>query len=353
MSKHFFCAKHQSHLSGTEYEGMILPMLARELSVSWLYKHFTEGKAALQPKLDGVRCLYTGSSKHAHGKFHSRKGKPVATVLTSLKEEVMDVFGDVPADGELYRHSEEGSVFDFRDIISQVRSQDFDKYNDHGTVEYHVYDLPIPNVPFEERIERAKEMVSKLNGNTRVRIVPTQFIDYATVVPPLIFSDKSNKELKKEEESMQDLAAQSALNLFESQGYEGTMVRNPSSLYLFGGLSPSGKNAGHPSGSKGRSYELLKAKRFIDIEATVIGLEPGEKGNRNENRLGSIVCGFKEEKGSALTCKCGSGFTDDMRESFWKDPSQIVGKEVTIKFQEYTKEGIPRFPVFVTIRDYE
>jgi ATP-dependent DNA ligase len=353
MSDTLFCPNHRSHLSGTEYEGMILPMLARELSVAWLYKHFAEGTAALQPKLDGVRFVYTGSSEHACGRFHSRKGKPVATLLSTLREEIQDAFGDIPADGELYRHASPGDDYAFRDIISQVRSEDSGKYEDDGMVQYHVYDLPIPGVPFEERIERAKALISKLGPDSRIRLVPTEIIDFRPLVPELAFTDRKNKALKKEEEAAQNIAAQAALNRFEADGYEGTMVRRPSSPYLFGGLSPTGKNAGHPSGSKGRSYELLKAKRFIDIEVTVVGLEQGEKGNRNEHRLGAIVCEFKNSKGETLRCKCGSGFTDDMRDSFWNNPSSIVGKEVTIKFQEYTKDGIPRFPVFVAIRDYE
>lgn len=316
MSIELFCPSHRAHLSGTEYEGMILPMLARELSVYWLYKHFTEGKVSLQPKLDGVRCVYTGGSRHAYGKFHSRKGKPIANVLTSLKAEVESVFGDIPADGELYRHSKPGDQFDFRDIISQVRSQDFDKYNDHGTVEYHVYDLPIPGVTFKERYEMAKELIEKA-GDCRVVLVPTVMdFDYTSVIPSLTFSNTANKVLRKEEEAAQDIFAQAALNLFEKEGYEGTMVRRPDSVYLFGGLSPTGKNLGHPSGSKGRSYDLLKAKKFIDIETRVVGLEVGEAGNRNEHRLGAIVCEFKNSKGETLRCKCGSGFTDEMREIF-------------------------------------
>lgn len=353
MSIELFCSQHRNHLSGTEYEGMILPMLARELSVSWLYKHFKESQVSLQPKLDGVRFVYTGGSKHAHGRFHSRKGKPIATVLTNLRAEIEDIFGDIPADGELYRHSEPGDQYDFRDIISQVRSQDTDKYEDHGLVEYHVYDLPIPGVPFKERYAMAKHLI-ETSKNGRVKLVPTILnFDWTSVVPPLSFSNATNKSLRKDEETEQDILAQAALNLFEKDGYEGTMVRRPDSMYLFGGLSPAGKNKGHPSGSIGRSYDLLKAKKFFDIEVTVAGLEAGEAGNRNEHRLGAIVCEFKNSKGEILKCKCGSGFTDEMRDSYWKNPSSIIGKKATIKFQEYTKDGIPRFPVFVAIRDYE
>lgn len=353
MSITLFCPDHQGVLSGTEYEGMILPMLARELTVPWLHKHFKEGSVALQPKLDGVRFIYTGGSNHAHGHFHSRKGKPVATLLHNLREEVQDCFGDIPSDGELYGES------GFREIISQVRTMvDDDLFSDTGEIEYHVYDLPIPGIPFSERYAMSKDLIDRMGPNSRVKLVKTTFEDeFEKLVPPLKFTNPKNKELKKLEEQRQNIAAQEALNIFELEGFEGTMIRRPASEYLFGGLSPTGKNKGKPSGSKGRSYELLKAKSFIDIEARVINVLQGEEGNRNEHRMGAIRLRFThktgEFAGKEIECKCGSGFTDEMRENYWTHPSQIVGKDVTIKFQEYSKDGVPRFPVFVAIRDYE
>jgi ATP-dependent DNA ligase len=39
------------------------------------------------------------------------------------------------------------------------------------------------------------------------------------------------------------------------------------------------------------------------------------------------------------------------RGELWASPP--IGKKITVKYQELTKSGIPRFPVFIAVRDYE
>jgi DNA ligase-1 len=102
-------------------------------------------------------------------------------------------------------------------------------------------------------------------------------------------------------------------------GGEGAMVRQPGSRYV---------------GS--RSNTLFKVKRFSDEEVTVIGHEPGK--GKYVGMLGAIKIQLK----SGLTCSVGSGFTDDDR----RNPPKI-GATVTIKYQELTPAGIPRFPIFI------
>jgi DNA ligase-1 len=46
--------------------------------------------------------------------------------------------------------------------------------------------------------------------------------------------------------------------------------------------------------------------------------------------------------------KVGTGLTDEHRE----DPLPIGGV-VTVRYQELTPAGVPRFPVFIAARDYE
>ncbi len=41
------------------------------------------------------------------------------------------------------------------------------------------------------------------------------------------------------------------------------------------------------------------------------------------------------------------------QEQQWEDRDKIVGKMLTVKYQNLTKDGIPRFPQGVAIRDYE
>jgi DNA ligase-1 len=44
----------------------------------------------------------------------------------------------------------------------------------------------------------------------------------------------------------------------------------------------------------------------------------------------------------------GTGLTDAERE---RPPA--IGARITIKYQELTPAGVPRFPVFVAVRNYE
>ena len=46
--------------------------------------------------------------------------------------------------------------------------------------------------------------------------------------------------------------------------------------------------------------------------------------------------------------RCGTGFTDRQRET-----PPPVGSVVTVRYFELTPAGVPRFPAFLTVRDYE
>lgn len=107
-------------------------------------------------------------------------------------------------------------------------------------------------------------------------------------------------------------------------GGEGVMLRKAGSLY-----------------EHKRSSCLYKLKRFQSEEATVIGHENGT--GKYKGLVGALVCQF-----AGKVFKIGSGLTDQER----KQPP-VIGAQVTFTFFELTTAGIPRFPVFVTTRDYE
>ena len=78
------------------------------------------------------------------------------------------------------------------------------------------------------------------------------------------------------------------------------------------------------------------------------------------------MVGFTEgeghEKGLVIwTCKTKDGKkfnvrprgTHEERAALFKEAGNYVGKKLTVRFQELTGDGIPRFPVGITFRDYE
>lgn len=109
-----------------------------------------------------------------------------------------------------------------------------------------------------------------------------------------------------------------------AQGAEGVMLRRPGSSY-----------------EQRRSNSLLKYKPLNSDEADVIGHQHGE--GRHVGRLGALICRFNN-----AIFNVGTGFSDALRET-----PPPIGSRVTFTFQGVTDGGLPRFPVFVSERNYE
>ena len=105
---------------------------------------------------------------------------------------------------------------------------------------------------------------------------------------------------------------------------EGVMLRKPLSLY-----------------EHKRSSALLKVKRMQTDEALVIDYETGK--GRNAGRVGALLCKFRDK-----IISIGSGLTDTDR-----DIPPAKGSMITFSFFELTERGMPRFPSFIAVRDYE
>ncbi len=112
-------------------------------------------------------------------------------------------------------------------------------------------------------------------------------------------------------------------SILEKNG-EGVMLRDPNSEY-----------------EDKRSNSLLKVKRFDCSEAIITGHTKGE--GKNKGQLGALICNWMGK-----VFKIGAGIPDAAR----RNPPAI-GDTVTFSFFEKTDEGVPRFPSFVEVRDYE
>ena len=111
----------------------------------------------------------------------------------------------------------------------------------------------------------------------------------------------------------------------KDQGGEGVMLRNPQPQY-----------------KGGRTTDLLKVKMFHDAEAYVTGFEKGS--GRNDGRVGALHC----TDADGISFKIGTGLKDHMR-----DNPPAIGTCITYKYQEKTRDGKPRFPVFLRERPSE
>src|SRR4029077_19905074 len=111
----------------------------------------------------------------------------------------------------------------------------------------------------------------------------------------------------------------------EALGGEGLMLRQPGSKYVIG-----------------RSSTLLKVKSFFDAEAEVIGHQGG--AGRHKGRLGALHVRLPD--GTELYV--GTGFSDAQREN-----PPPVGSTITVRYQELSDGGVPRFHSYAGLRQDE
>jgi DNA ligase-1 len=299
------------------------PMLAKPFKAAWL-----KFPIYLQPKLDGMRAIWTGE------KLLSRTGKEIKSVPT-LVEFLKANYADFPLDGELYNHEKT-----FQEQISSVRKTV--NIDEDLSIQYHVYDTPVENISFSERYKLLK---TRLVETDRFKLVRT--IKFKTIK---VLERQEDGKLVPEELEEVDL------NRFDEEGYEGTMIRNADGLYK------KGK----------RSSDLMKVKTFQDDEFPIVGvyqltrkekiIVPPHTPGAIEHSDGvwkkdgvetpvEMAGGLVLQLPDGRTFESGSGYDDETRIKFWKNPP--IGKLATIKFQELTDGGVPRFPIFKAIRDYE
>ena len=265
---------------------------------------FTE-PVFIQPKLDGVRCIFTkdGAYSRTGKQFHNLR------YIELRLAPFFDKNPDVILDGELYNHDLRD---DFEQIISLVRKQkptDEDRLNSADMIQYHVYDVVIPT---HENFEYELRLNWLLSNKDHL---------WSNVVIPV----ETHRVYKYEE------AANMHYDGFLKQGYEGSILR------LNG-----------PYEQK-RSYNLQKFKDFSDDEATIVGYEAG-KGKRT-GTLGKFF--MMDDNGIEFGCPPGKGYNYTDLANILDNVHDYIGKRATFTYFERTKAGNYRHPLFKCIRDYE
>lgn len=106
-------------------------------------------------------------------------------------------------------------------------------------------------------------------------------------------------------------------------GGEGLMLHRTDALY-----------------ETGRSAALLKVTPWLDAEARVVAHLPGK--GKFVGMLGALQVEMPDGRRFAL----GTGFTDAQRHS-----PPPVGTQITYRYRELTRQGIPRFARFLRVRE--
>lgn len=217
----------------------------------------------------------------------SRQGKKLNAPQSFTKN-----FPKFALDGELY-----AKELKFEEIQASV----MDKLPDEkawGRLKFHIFDVPEASGGLLDRLEvLAKFLKNEPNDNL-------------TIIKQIKMRD--NAQFLK---FTKDIIA---------KGGEGAVVREPNAAY-----------------DRGRSQNVLKYKKFNDAECVVVAHKVGQ--GKFSGLLGSVVC---ENLSNKKRFKIGSGFSDKER----ANPPKI-GSVITYKYQNLTAKGLPRFPVFLRVRE--
>lgn len=167
-------------------------------------------------------------------------------------------------------------------------------------IEYHVYDL-CSSGTFEQRLQQLCELIPKQFD--KIKLVDTYLIHNHDQV-----CDYHNRFV---------------------QNYEGIMIRNKESMY-----------------KQKRSYDLQKFKNFQDQEFVITDVKEATGSDE-----GTAIVQCKTEQGESFWVRPRG--TREYRAEILKQKDLLIYKLLTVRFQNLTEKGIPRFPVGIVVRDYE
>ena len=268
------------------------PMLAtkwadRKDKINLQYLH-------MQPKLDGIRCIAKADG------LWTRNGEEIlgAPHIFEKLKPFFEKTPDLILDGELYNHDLKD---DFNTIVSCVKkkkptAEDLKVSEDN--IQYWVYDLPSHDGDFRERYDQLSNVMAEADNH----FVVVETLEVSSIIV--------------------DAAAAEWIEL----GYEGAMVRLPGKY------------------ENKRSNTLIKWKEFQDEEFPIVDIVEGD-GNR-AGMAARVVLSLPNGE----TFKAGMIGNEAYCRQLLIDKDQHIGKMGTVVFQNYTPDGVPRFPKFKGVR---
>ncbi len=260
-----------------------------------------EGPCYSQPKLDGIRC-----NSMMGEVLMSRGHKEIVTCPHVL--ELLRPYTDAVIDGELYNHLFKD---DFNEIASIVRRDKVDAEDlakSERYAQFHVYDMFLPkhpSMPFSDRTAALEATVRQI-GHPSIVYVPTALCE--TV------------------DELDEVYAE-----YCADGYEGQMTRVPGSAY-------------EQKRSKGlRKRKPLYEKGGHEEEWPIDAVEQGKGLWAGKAKV--VVCRLPSGETSRATLKGNMKRAIEL----WARKDDLVGKLATVRFQNYTPDGKPRFPIAIDI----
>lgn len=290
------------------------PMLAKKYEGQ---KLVDDNGIFVTEKLDGNRCI--ASYDGIKWNFTSRNGKPMYVDFDMSMCDKNRIY-----DGEVMSRAQtEASIKrttnDLQTDVGQMFNETSGMINRHSTnkdLVYNIFDIVDSSLKYYQRRQELDELSynCKQNNANDIRVLPV---------------------LQEGLDGITD-----RLDYITSTGGEGLMINLGSGLYQ----------------SK-RTSDLLKFKQVQTMDMQVINLEYGT--GKYEWCIGYLVCSITLKDGRTITCKVGTGLSDEQRERWAAYPGEILGKIVEIAYfaisQNSSTNGTNlyslRFPRLKSIRN--
>ena len=273
-----------------------------------------EGKEfAITTKLDGFRLIAI-KDEFGNVKFYSRVGQPVEGLI-EIEAEFANLPNNTAFDGEL-------TVSDYFKMSSKEAYKAASKIirlkgdTPKTGLTYRVFDCMSATEFMSQKCDKTYSERRELLDTFADR-VDLKHIDVLHV----LYCGTDTTKITE------------WLNRITTEDGEGCMVNLTDSPYVWG-----------------RTWNLMKVKKFQSLDLEVVGVEEGS--GRLTGTLGAIHARYK----GGNIVKVGSGFSDEERKLYWEQPDLIMNKIVEIKFFEESTNADGtfslRFPTWVSnIRD--
>lgn len=292
----------------------------------------------VEPKLDGCRAWM----KLVDGQIvmKSRSHKEIVSCPHIKENEFVkkffETYPDAILDGELYNHDLKNDFNKIVSLVKKTKPKPEDLEESAKLVQYHCFDSYYPSEPQLLYTERKTRLLNILQQNNWVGHhfddvnKDSFYLVGVGWVHHFIGGWKLESSYEVDNETLVEHYIKSAVN----RGYEGIMLKKDVPYFF------------------GRSFNMLKYKKFKDAEYRIVDFEEG-KGNL-KGIAAAVIC----ETDNGEQFKAGVTGTQDYARNLYENRNEYVGKLATIKYQELTpikdgKGGVPRFGKMMTVRDYE
>jgi DNA ligase-1 len=273
-----------------------IPGLIPEFNVQLANKYFDnpaklEGKTfAITTKLDGFRLIAIKDSS-GEVKFYSRVGQLIEGLVEIEAEMKKFMPCNFAFDGEL-------TISDYFEMPSKDAYKAASKIirlkgdTPKTGLTYRVFDCMTADEFLTQKCNKTyferRETLATFAG----------VAEHIEVLPVLYIGDDTSEVI-------------TWLNKVTANGGEGVMLNLASAEYVWG-----------------RTWNLMKVKKFTSLDLEVVDVEEGS--GRLTGTLGAIHVRYKD--GNIV--KVGSGFSDEERKLFWNSPELILNKVVEVKYFE-------------------